>query len=198
MRKILPLIILFFAGLIISGIAPKERFTWWLEVMPALLGFAVLSFTYRRFRFTQLTYWMILLHCFVLFLGAHYTYAEVPLFDWIRDTFGQARNNYDKLGHFAQGFIPAFIARELLIRKNIVHKKGWLAFIVVCICMAVSVIYEFIEWAVAVMSGESAESFLGTQGYVWDTQSDMLYATIGAIVMAVSYTHLTLPTKRIV
>jgi putative membrane protein len=114
-------------------------------------------------------------------VGGHYTYAEVPAFDWIKDVLHQSRNNYDKVGHFAQGFVPALIIRELLIRKEVIIKKGWLAFIVVCICMAISAAYELLEWFVCLFSGEAGDAFLGTQGYVWDTQSDMLYATIGAI-----------------
>jgi putative membrane protein len=115
-------------------------------------------------------------------VGGHYTYAEVPLFNWIRDIFGMARNNYDKIGHLAQGFIPAIIAREILLRKKIIAKRGWLNFIVICICLAISAFYELIEWWAALLSGEAAESFLGTQGYVWDTQSDMGLALLGAIV----------------
>jgi putative membrane protein len=126
---------------------------------------------------------MILAHCYVLFIGGHYTYAEVPLFENIKEWFHQSRNNYDKVGHFTQGFVPAFIVRELYIRKAIVKQGGWLSFLTISTCVTVSVFYEFLEWFVAVASGQSAEAFLGTQGYVWDTQSDMLYATIGAICM---------------
>ena len=115
-------------------------------------------------------------------VGGHYTYAEVPLFDWLRDWFDLERNNYDKVGHFVQGFVPAIIAREILVRKKVVSGKGWLAFIIVSVCLAISAFYELIEWWVAIMSGESAEAFLGTQGYIWDTQSDMMYALIGAIM----------------
>ena len=118
-------------------------------------------------------------------VGGHYTYAEVPLFDWIGEALGHSRNNYDKLGHLAQGFIPVMVARELIIRKKVINQKGWRNFILVCIAMAISVTYEFIEWAVALMTGEGAEEFLGTQGYIWDTQSDMFYATIGAILALV-------------
>ncbi|HSA34117.1 MAG TPA: DUF2238 domain-containing protein, partial [bacterium] len=138
--------------------------------------------TYKRFRFTDLVYTFILVHCWILFIGGHYTYAEMPLFNWIRDTFGQSRNNYDKVGHFFQGFVPALIARELLVRLEVVKGRGWLGVIVVSLCAAISVFYEFLEWGVAVATGEAADAFLGTQGYVWDTQSDMLYATIGATV----------------
>jgi putative membrane protein len=127
--------------------------------------------------------WCILLHCYILFIGGHYTYAEVPLFNWIRDTFHHARNNYDKVGHFMQGFVPAMIAREIFVRRRVVRRGAWLVVLVVAVCMAISVSYEFLEWFVAISSGQSADAFLGTQGDPWDTQSDMLMATIGAIVM---------------
>lgn len=185
MRKYWILIILFFFGLLLSGINPHDYFTWFLEVLPAILGFLVLVFTFKRFTFTYLTYVFILIHCYVLFLGGHYTYAEVPIFDWIRDVFDQSRNNYDKLGHFVQGFVPALIARELFIRLKVVNGHYWLSFLTVCVVITISVLYEFLEWLIATMSGESAESFLGTQGYEWDTQSDMLYAAIGAICMII-------------
>lgn len=175
------LLLIFGVVLIWSGIAPHDYFTWFLEVLPALIGVVILMFTFQRFEFSRLVYVLILVHCVILMVGGHYTYAEVPLFDWIKEVLGQSRNNYDKVGHFAQGFIPAVITRELLIRKNVINSKGWLNFVIVCICMAISVTYEFIEWWVAVLTGESADAFLGSQGYVWDTQSDMLYATIGAI-----------------
>jgi putative membrane protein len=181
MKKYYLLIALFFLGLIISGIRPHDYFTWILEVFPAIIGFIVLVFTYRKFKFTYFTYSFILVHCYILFIGGHYTYAEVPLFNWIKMVFDQSRNNYDKVGHFAQGFVPALIIREIFVRKNIIEVKSWQPFIIVCICVSISVFYEFLEWFVALFSGESGDAFLGTQGYVWDTQSDMLYATIGAI-----------------
>ncbi len=172
---------LFFFVLIWSAIYPHDLFTWFLEVLPALLGLVVLAITFRSFRFTRMAYWLMLIHSIILMIGGHYTYAEVPLFNWLRDVFYMSRNNYDKVGHFAQGFIPAIIIREILIRKSPVKKGTWLFFMVVCICLALSVFYEFIEWWVAVLSGTAAESFLGTQGYVWDTQSDMFIALVGAI-----------------
>jgi putative membrane protein len=178
------LIFLFLLGLAWSGINPKDSFTWILEVFPGILGAIVLALTFWKFRFTYLTYIVILIHCYILFVGGHYTYAEVPLFDWIRDVFHQSRNNYDKVGHFAQGFVPALIVRELLVRLKIIRKTAWVPMFTVSICLSISAIYEFFEWFVAVMSGQSSDAFLGTQGYVWDTQSDMLYATIGAIFMA--------------
>ena len=184
MKKYWILVIIFLAGLIISGIHPHDYFTWILEVFPAIIGLFILIFTFKKFRFSYLVYMLIVVHCYILFIGGHYTYAEVPLFDWIKDLFHQSRNNYDKLGHFAQGFVPAMIVRELFIRQEIV-KRGWLSFLTICVCLTISVLYEFLEWFVAVASGQSADSFLGTQGDVWDTQSDMLFALIGAICMIV-------------
>ncbi len=181
MKLIYSLLVLTLLLFIWSAITPFEYFTWFLEVLPAVIGIIVLVFTFNRFRFTNIVYILIFLHCAILIIGGHYTYAEVPLFDWIQEVFNQSRNNYDKVGHFAQGFVPAMITRELLIRKQVVNSNSWLNFIVVCIAMAISVTYEFIEWGVSLGTGEGGDSFLGTQGYIWDTQSDMLYATIGAI-----------------
>ena len=186
MKFIYTLLFLLLALLVWSGINPKEYFTWFLEVLPAVLGVLVLAITFKNFQFTNLVYFLIFFHCAILIIGGHYTYAEVPLFDWIRDIFGQSRNNYDKLGHFVQGFVPAMIARELLIRKEVILKKSWLPFIVVCIALAISAAYELIEWGVSVLSGEGGDSFLGTQGYIWDTQSDMLLALIGAIAALIT------------
>jgi len=174
-------LVIFFATLVWSGIEPKDYLTWVLEVLPAVVGFAVLVATRRRFPLTSLAYVLILAHCIVLMVGGHYTYAEVPLFDWVRDWLDLERNNYDKLGHFMQGFVPAIVAREILVRNAIIAGKGWMFFIVVCICLAISAFYELIEWWVAILSDEAAEAFLGTQGYIWDTQSDMMYALVGAI-----------------
>ncbi len=178
-------VIVFFVVLAWSAIHPKDQLTWFLEVLPALVGFVVLVLTRARFPLTGLTYLLILVHCIILMVGGHYTYAEVPLFDWIRDWLGLARNNYDKVGHLAQGFVPAIVAREILLRKEVVAGRGWLAFLIVCICLAISAFYELIEWWVAIFSEEAAEAFLGTQGYTWDTQSDMMYALVGAIVALV-------------
>jgi len=175
-------LIIYFSILVWSGINPKDSFTWFLEVFPALVGIIILGATYNKFRLTKLSYILILVHCIILMVGGHYTYAEVPLFDWIKNFFELERNNYDKIGHLAQGFIPAIIAREILIRKEIVRKPIWLSFIVVSICLAFSAFYELIEWWVAISTGESAEAFLGTQGYVWDTQSDMALALFGAVL----------------
>lgn len=173
---------IFFAVLAWSGWRPHDYPTWVLEVAPALIALIVLAVTRSRFPLTPLAYWLILLHSVILMVGGHYTYAEVPLGDWVRELTSGDRNNYDKLGHLAQGFIPAIVVREVLVRNSVVTGKGWLTFIVVCVCLAVSAFYELIEWWVALISGEAAESFLGTQGYVWDTQSDMAWAMTGAIV----------------
>ena len=172
----------YFIILIWSVINPVDYFTWFLEVLPAITGLVILVVSYKKFPLTRLAYILILAHCIILMVGGHYTYAKVPLFDWIRDFFELERNNYDKIGHFAQGFIPAIVAREILIRKKVVNSARWLSFLVVCFCLAFSALYELIEWWVAISTGESAEAFLGTQGYVWDTQSDMALALFGAIV----------------
>lgn len=176
-------LIIFTSVLVWSGINPKDHFTWMLEVAPAVLGVVLVAATYHSFKLTSLLYTLILLHCIVLMVGGHYTYAEVPLFDGL---WGAERNNYDKVGHFFQGFVPAIIAREVLIRKHIINGQVWLAFIIISICLAFSAFYELIEWWVAVMTGEGAEAFLGTQGYEWDTQSDMWLALIGACTALVT------------
>jgi|TARA_B100000929_G_scaffold180291_1_gene142750 putative membrane protein len=162
-----------------SGVNPKDPFTWLLEVAPAVIGAVLLALTYNSFRLTPLLYAFILAHCVVLMVGGHYTYAEVPFFEGL---FGAERNNYDKLGHFFQGFVPALLAREILIRKNIVNGAVWRNIIIVSICLAFSAFYELLEWWVALATGEDAEAFLGTQGYAWDTQSDMGFALLGAIL----------------
>ncbi|MBL0013578.1 MAG: DUF2238 domain-containing protein [Flavobacterium sp.] len=180
MKTIYWLVSLFFIAFFWSIYQPKESFTCFLEIFPALIGFLILALTFKKFQFTSLTYSLILVHCIILFVGGHYTYAEVPLFDYIKDVFHQSRNNYDKVGHFAQGFVPALIAREIFIRKNVIANKGFFNFIIVSTCLAISAAYEWIEWAVSIASGDQGDAFLGTQGYIWDTQSDMLFATIGA------------------
>jgi putative membrane protein len=174
-------IVVFLGVLGWSAIAPHDYPTWWLEVTPALVAAVVLWATRNRFPLTPLTYMLILFHCIVLMVGGHYTYALVPAGEWLREAFDQTRNNYDKLGHFAQGFVPAIVARELLIRLKVVVRARWRDFLVVCTCLAISAFYELIEWWVALLSGEAAQSFLGTQGYVWDTQSDMAWALFGAV-----------------
>lgn len=173
---------IFFALLVWSGINPKDPFTWFLEVLPALIGLVVLAVSYKKFRLTPLLYFLILIHCVILMVGGHYTYAEVPLFDYFKDWFGFERNNYDKVGHLAQGFVPALIAREIIIRKNIIPSAFWQCFFIISFCLAFSAFYELIEWWAAIAVGEDAEAFLGTQGYVWDTQSDMALALLGAIM----------------
>ena len=181
MKYIYFLLALFFISLIASIINPKEVFTCFLEIIPAIIGVLILTFTFKKFRFTNFTYTLILVHCIILFIGGHYTYAEVPFFDYIKEIFHQSRNNYDKVGHFAQGLVPAMIIRELFIRKNVISNKSFFNFIIVSICLAISAAYEWIEWGVSIVTGDGGDAFLGTQGYVWDTQSDMLFATIGAI-----------------
>lgn len=172
--------ILFFAVFIWSAINPKDFPTWVMEVAPGVIGFVLLAATRKQFPLTVICYVLILLFSWVLFVGGHYTYAEVPLFDTIRDMLQQSRNNFDKLGHFCQGFVPAIICREIIIRLRLVNGKFFTAFFTVCFCLALSALYELIEWLAAVINEEGAEAFLGTQGYVWDTQSDMLLALIGA------------------
>jgi putative membrane protein len=178
--------LLLFAGLTLiflwSAIEPADRFTWVLEVLPAVIGVIVLMVTIRRFPLTDLLYVLIWLHAVILLVGGHYTYAEVPLFNWLRDSFDLQRNYYDRVGHFAQGFVPAMIAREILLRTSPLKAGKWLFFLVTCICLAISAGYEFVEWWVAVGTGSAAEAFLGTQGDVWDTQWDMFLAFCGAVV----------------
>ncbi len=177
---------IFVVALVWSGINPKDQFTWFLEVAPAIVGGVVLLVTRKSFRLTSLVYVLILIHCIILMVGGHYTYAEVPLFDYLKELTGSGRNNYDKLGHFAQGFVPAMVAREIILRKKIINGKNWQAFFIISFCLGFSALYELIEWGVAVATGDSAEAFLGTQGYVWDTQSDMGLALLGAIAALVT------------
>lgn len=167
--------------LIASGISPYDRVTWWLEVAPVLVALPLLSGTYRRFPLTTLVYVCIALHAIVLIVGGAYTYARVPFGLSVAEWFGLTRNPYDKLGHFMQGFVPALIAREILLRGQHVRGPWMLNFIVVCIAVAISAVYELSEWAAALLLGQGADEFLGTQGDPWDTQSDMLYALIGAL-----------------
>ena len=173
--------LLFLAVFVWSAINPKDYPTWILEVAPAVIGFIILAVTRKIFPLTTLCYSLILLFCWILLVGGHYTYAEVPLFDIIKEVFNQSRNNFDKLGHFAQGFVPAIICREIVIRLKIINGKYFTHFFTVCFCLALSAFYEMLEWWVALLSEDAAEAFLGTQGYVWDTQSDMAWALLGAI-----------------
>ena len=175
-------IAVFSVVLVWSGIGPHDYPTWALEVAPAVIGALVLWYTRDSFPLTPLVYVLVLLHCIILIVGGHYTYAEVPIGDWVAELFDQGRNNYDKLGHFAQGFVPAVVAREILVRKQVVPSTRWRDFFIVSFCLGFSAFYELIEWWVALLSDEAAESFLGTQGYVWDTQSDMAWALSGAIL----------------
>lgn len=175
-------LLIYFVVFIWSSINPKDYFTWFLEVFPAIVALIILTFTYKNFKFTPLVYSLILIHSIILMVGGHYTYSEVPLFDFIKDVFNHDRNNYDKLGHFAQGFIPAMVAREIIIRKNIINIEAWRNFFIVCFCLGFSAFYELIEWWVAILSNDSANDFLGTQGYIWDTQSDMAWALFSSII----------------
>ncbi len=159
-----------------------DLLTWFMEAFPVIAGVAVLISIYHKFRFTTLSLVLIWLHAIVLLVGAHYTYARVPLFDWIRDFFELSRNHYDRLGHFAQGFVPAILAREILLRKSPLRKGGWLFFILICFCLALSAAYELLEWLAAVILEDASEAFLGTQGDVWDTQKDMAWCLVGSLV----------------
>ena len=168
------------AALLVSGLAPYDRATWWLEVSPVLLAAPVLLASYRRFPLSDLLYWLIALHCLVLILGGAYTYARVPAGFWVQELLDLSRNPYDKLGHLMQGLVPTLIAREILLRGGFVAPGRMLAFLSLCVAMAISAVYELIEWAVALIAGGGAVDFLGTQGDPWDTQSDMFCALLGA------------------
>lgn len=163
-------------------VRPHEWFTWGLEVFPAVIGLVLVVATHKRFPLTPLLLVLLFVHAVILVVGGHYTYARVPLGFWMQDWFGFTRNHYDRIGHFAQGFVPAILAREILIRMRVVRGRGWLFTIVVSICLAFSAAYELLEWAVAVLSGSKGDSFLGTQGDIWDTQKDMALCALGAIV----------------
>ena len=169
------------AALLVSAVHPKDTFTWLLEVAPIFIGVPILVVTYHRFPLTPLAYRLLFVHALILMLGGHYTYAEVPLGFWVQRALGLARNHYDRLGHFAQGFVPAVLAREILLRRSPLRRGKWLFFLVCSVCLAISACYEFIEWWTAVLSGDSATAFLGTQGDPWDTQWDMFLALVGAL-----------------
>lgn len=169
---------------------PADRLTWWLEALPVVVAVPLLIATRGRFPLTRLAYWLIALHAVVLLVGAHYTYARVPLGFWLEELLGFTRNHYDRIGHLAQGFIPAMVAREILSRRQIVKPGGWLLFVVTCIVLAISATYELIEWWTALIAGDGATAFLGTQGDVWDTQWDMLLALIGALVAQLTLARL--------
>lgn len=168
------------ATLAISGVAPRERFTWFLEIAPAVVALPILVATYRRFPLTDLLYVLIAIHVAILALGGHYTYAEVPLGFWVKDALHLARNHYDRVGHFAQGFVPALVAREIVTRKQVMKSSRWVAVFVLSFCLAVSALYELFEWWTAVFTSDGATAFLGTQGDPWDTQWDMFMCAIGA------------------
>jgi putative membrane protein len=180
-REPLVLLALTVLALAVSGIKPHDRFTWVLEVAPILIGIPLLVWTYERFPLTPLLYRLLFVHALILMAGGHYTYAEVPLGFWVRDALGLLRNHYDRLGHFAQGFVPAILAREILLRRSPLRRGRWLFFLVVCVCLAFSAFYELIEWWTAAATGEGATAFLGTQGDPWDTQWDMFLALLGSI-----------------
>lgn len=188
--KTLIWVIVFMFILAWSAFEPADRLTWWMEVIPAIVGLIILFLTRQRFPLTELVYVLILIHSIILMVGGHYTYAEVPVGDWLRDLMGGDRNNYDKLGHLAQGFIPVMIAREIMIRNKVVSTRAWLTFLLLCVVLAFSAFYELIEWWAALLSAEAADAFLGTQGYVWDTQSDMLWALCGAILALLTLSKL--------
>ncbi|MDW8802653.1 DUF2238 domain-containing protein [Clostridium sp. A1-XYC3] len=175
------MLFIFIAVFVWSIINPKDLFTWFLEVLPAIIGLVTILLTYNRFRLTNLAYILILIHSIILIIGGHYTYAEMPIFNWLRDTFHLSRNYYDRLGHFVQGFIPAIIIREILLRKSPLRQGKLLNFLTISVCLAISASYELLEWWVAKATGTAAEAFLGTQGDVWDTQWDMFLALIGSI-----------------
>jgi putative membrane protein len=183
---LMALLIAMFLVLIWSVFYPHNIFVWSLEVAPIFIALPILVFTYPKFPLSNLLYLLILIHAVILMVGGHYTYAEVPMFNWLRDEFDLSRNYYDRVGHFAQGFVPAMVAREVLIRNQVVSSRRWLFFIVCCICLSISACYEFVEWWVAVAIGTDADSFLATQGDIWDTQWDMFIALIGAITAQLS------------
>ena len=184
------LLLLFGAILLWSVIKPFDMFTWVLEVLPALLGLIFLIAFYPKFKFTNFVYIMILIHCSILIIGGHYSYAKMPLFDYIKDIFDLQRNYYDRLGHFSQGFFPALVIREVLIRNRVVQGKGWLSFIVASITLSISALYELVEFATAKIFGGSADDFLGMQGDIWDSQWDMTFALIGAVTALLLFSKL--------
>jgi putative membrane protein len=176
------LLVLTLVALTVSGYQPHDRLTWILETLPVMIALPLLALTYGRFRFTPLAYRLMFLHALILILGGHYTYARVPLGNWMQDWFDFTRNHYDRIGHVAQGFIPAIVAREILLRLSPLRRGGWLFFLVVCVCFAISALYELTEWWAALVNEQAAAAFLGTQGDPWDTQWDMFLALCGAIL----------------
>lgn len=180
------LLVLVLGVLLWSGIGPHDRFTWFLEVAPALLGMIILFITYKKFPLSNLLYILIAIHMTILMIGGHYTYAEVPFFNWLRDAYDLSRNHYDRVGHFAQGFVPALITREILLRLSPLQRGKMLSFIIICICLAISAAYELIEFGMSVATGTAADAFLGSQGDVWDSQKDILMCLIGSIAALVT------------
>ncbi len=185
-KQRLILLVLVVIGTAISGINPYDRLTWWLEVAPILVAIAILVPTAASFRLTPLLYWLMAVHALLMMVGGHYTYANVPLGFWVQDLFDLARNNYDRLGHVLQGFVPAMIAREVLLRRTPLRRGKWLFFLVSCVALAISACYEFLEWWTALIMGGYADEFLATQGDIWDTQWDMFLALSGAITAQLS------------
>jgi putative membrane protein len=183
-------IVIFFMALIWSGIKPYDRFTWYLEVAPAIAAFVILTLTFKKFRFSNFSYFIILVHTIILMIGGHWTYAEVPLFNWLRDIFDMARNNYDRVGHFFQGFGPALVLREIVIRKNVFNGRKWLSAFIIMAVQGGSAIYEIFEAGTAIITGTAATAFLGTQGDVWDTQWDMFMCLAGATIAIVLFSKL--------
>lgn len=175
------LLISLLALLVWSVIEPADLFIWILEAFPAIVAVIVLLLTYRTFRLTNLAYVLIWLHAAILIVGSHHTYAEVPLFNWLQDTYDLQRNYYDRVGHLAQGFVPAIVAREILLRTSPLRPGGWLFFLVTCVCLAISAFYELVEWWMSVLTGTAADAFLSLQGDIWDTQWDMFWALVGAV-----------------
>ncbi len=173
-----------------SGIGPHDRFTWFLEVLPVLVGLPLLFWTFRQFTLTAVLYWLLAIHAVILMVGGHYTYAEVPLGSWMQEWCGFTRNHYDRIGHFAQGFVPAMLTREILLRRSPLTPGKWTFFLVTCVSLAFSALYELFEWGTAVLTGEAATAFLGTQGDEWDTQWDMCLALVGAMISQLTLRHL--------
>ena len=189
-REPISLCVIAMAALAVSAIHPHDRLTWVLEVFPFFIAAPVLIATWSRFPLTPLLYRLILFHALILFMGGHYTYAETPLGEWLRELFALDRNPYDRIGHFAQGFVPAILAREVLLSRTPLVRGGWLFFIVASVCLGVSACYEFIEWWSAMLLGQGADAFLGSQGDQWDTQWDMFTALLGAITAQLTLARL--------
>ncbi len=185
-RAMLAMLAIVLPALVVSGIGPYDRLTWVLEVAPVVIVVPLLWVTFDRFPLTPLLYGLIAVHALILMYGGHYTYARVPAGFWVQDLFDLSRNHYDRLGHLAQGFVPAIATREVLTRRSPLRSSGWLPFLTVCVCLAISATYEFVEWWAALLGGGAAEDFLGTQGDVWDTQWDMFLATCGAVLAVVT------------